>query len=167
MSIDLNGYIIRIITIRIKTIKERVVYERVNSLSAHMLVQKALLGSIKESGLTLGQPKILDYLKDHNGCVQKDIAAGCHIEPASITVILRGMETKGYIARKSLGGDRRSLYVFLTDKGKEYVRYLNEKFDSVESIATDGFSEEETEVFQSLLAKVYENMTKHFEKEVM
>ena len=41
------------------------------------------------------------------------------------------------------------------------------KFDSVESIATDGFSEEETEVFQSLLAKVYENMTKHFEKEVM
>jgi len=115
----------------------------------------------------LGQPKILDYLKDHNGCVQKDIAAGCHIEPASITVILRGMETKGYIARKSLGGDRRSLYVFLTDKGKEYVRYLNEKFDSVESIATDGFSEEETEVFQSLLAKVYENMTKHFEKEVM
>ena len=35
-------------------------------------------------------------------------------------------------------------------------------FDSVESIATDGFSEEETEVFQSLLAKVYENMTKHF-----
>lgn len=82
-------------------------------------------------------------------------------------MILRGMETKGYIARKSLGGDRRSLYVFLTDKGKEYVRYLNEKFDSVESIATDGFSEEETEVFQSLLAKVYENMTKHFEKEVM
>lgn len=34
LSIDLNGYIIRIITIRIKTIKERVVYERVNSLSA-------------------------------------------------------------------------------------------------------------------------------------
>ena len=52
-------------------------------MSDHMLVQKALLGSIKESGLTLGQPKILDYLKDHNGCVQKDIAAGCHIEPAS------------------------------------------------------------------------------------
>ena len=39
-------------------------------MSDHMLVQKALLGSIKESGLTLGQPKILDYLKDHNGCVQ-------------------------------------------------------------------------------------------------
>lgn len=32
-------------------------------MSDHMLVQKALLGSIKESGLTLGQPKILDYLK--------------------------------------------------------------------------------------------------------
>ena len=77
------------------------------------------------------------------------------------------METKGYIERKSLGGDRRSLYVFLTDKGKEYVSYLNEKFDRAENIATDNFSKEEKEMFQSLLAKVYENMTKHFEKEVM
>ena len=136
-------------------------------MSDHMLVQKALLGSIKDSGLTSGQPKILDYLKDHDGSVQKDIAAGCHIEPASITVILRGMETKGYIERKSLGGDRRSLYVFLTDKGKEHISYLNEKFDKVENIATDGFSKEEKDMFQSLLAKVYENMTEHFKKEDM
>ncbi len=136
-------------------------------MSDHMLVQKALLGSIKDSGLTSGQPKILDYLKDHDGSVQKDIAAGCHIEPASITVILRGMETKGYIERKSLGGDRRSLYVFLTDKGKEHISYLNEKFDKVEIIATDGFSKEEKDMFQSLLAKVYENMTEHFKKEDM
>ena len=57
-------------------------------MSDHMLVQKALLGSIKDSGLTSGQPKILDYLKDHDGSVQKDIAAGCHIEPASILSLI-------------------------------------------------------------------------------
>ena len=87
-------------------------------MSDHFLVQKSLLTSIKDSELTPGQPKILDYLQNHNGCVQKEIAKGCHIEPASITVILKGMESKGYIERKMLNGDRRSLYVFLTEKGK-------------------------------------------------
>lgn len=127
-------------------------------MADHFLVQKSLLTSIKESGLTPGQPKILDYLKNHDGCVQKEIARGCHIEPASITVILKGMESKGYIERKMLGGDRRSLYVFLTDKGKQYVEYLNEKFDKVESVALKNFSDDEKEKFNDLLMRVYENM---------
>lgn len=127
-------------------------------MADHFLVQKSLLTSIKESGLTPGQPKILDYLKNHDGCVQKEIARGCHIEPASITVILKGMESKGYIERKMLGGDRRSLYVFLTDKGKQYVEYLNEKFDKVESAALKNFSDDEKEQFNDLLMRVYENM---------
>lgn len=127
-------------------------------MADHFLVQKSLLTSIKESGLTPGQPKILDYLKNHDGCVQKEIARGCHIEPASITVILKGMESKGYIERKMVGGDRRSLYVFLTDKGKQYVEYLNEKFDKVESVALKNFSDDEKEQFNDLLMRVYENM---------
>lgn len=127
-------------------------------MADHFFVQKSLLTGIKESGLTPGQPKILDYLKNHDGCVQKEIARGCHIEPASITVILKGMESKGYIERKMLGGDRRSLYVFLTDKGKQYVEYLNEKFDKVESAALKNFSDDEKEQFNDLLMRVYENM---------
>lgn len=127
-------------------------------MADHFMVQKALLNQIKDTGLTIGQPKVLDYLKDHDGVCQKDIAAGCHIEPASITAILSGMENKGYIQRRSKAGDRRSLYVYLTDNGKEYVRMLNEKFDCVESVALRGFSTEETEQLQSLLGRVYDNM---------
>lgn len=127
-------------------------------MSDHFLVQKSLITSIKDSELTPGQPKILDYLQNHNGCVQKEIAKGCHIEPASITVILKGMESKGYIERKMLNGDRRSLYVFLTEKGKKYIEYLNEKFDKVENTALKNFSEDEKQQLNDLLMRVYENM---------
>ncbi len=34
-------------------------------MANQMLVQKALLEQLKDTGLTIGQPKILDYLKDH------------------------------------------------------------------------------------------------------
>jgi DNA-binding MarR family transcriptional regulator len=135
-------------------------------MSDHFLVQKSLLTSIKDSELTPGQPKILDYLQNHNGCVQKEIAKGCHIEPASITVILKGMESKGYIERKMLSGDRRSLYVFLTEKGKKYIEYLNEKFDKVENTALKNFSEDEKQQLNDLLMRVYENMIANEKEEI-
>lgn len=135
-------------------------------MSDHFLVQKSLLTSIKDSELTPGQPKILDYLQNHNGCVQKEIAKGCHIEPASITVILKGMESKGYIERKMLNGDRRSLYVFLTEKGKKYIEYLNEKFDKVENTALKNFSEDEKQQLNDLLMRVYENMIANEKEEI-
>lgn len=127
---------------------------------------KSLITSIKDSELTPGQPKILDYLQNHNGCVQKEIAKGCHIEPASITVILKGMESKGYIERKMLNGDRRSLYVFLTEKGKKYIEYLNEKFDKVENTALKNFSEDEKQQLNDLLMRVYENMIANEKEEI-
>ena len=65
-------------------------------MSDHLMVQKALVASVKDTGLTPGQPKILDYLLHHDGAIQKDIAMFCHIEPASLTSILNGMEKKGY-----------------------------------------------------------------------
>lgn len=65
-------------------------------MADHLMVQKALIASVKDTGLTPGQPKILDYLLHHDGAIQKDIAIFCHIEPASLTVILNGMESKGY-----------------------------------------------------------------------
>lgn len=135
-------------------------------MSDHFLVQKSLITSIKDSELTPGQPKILDYLQNHNGCVQKEIAKGCHIEPASITVILKGMESKGYIERKMLNGDRRSLYVFLTEKGKKYIEYLNEKFDKVENTALKNFSEDEKQQLNDLLMRVYENMIANKKEEI-
>lgn len=87
-------------------------------MSDHQLIQKALVSSVKDTGLTPGQPKILDYLLHHDGAIQKEIAIFCHIEPASLTTILNGMEAKGYIERKNIDNNRRSLHVYLTKTGK-------------------------------------------------
>lgn len=57
-------------------------------MANQMLVQKALLEQLKDTGLTIGQPKILDYLKDHDGSNQKEIARACFLEAGSLTIIL-------------------------------------------------------------------------------
>ena len=43
------------------------------TMANQMLIQKRLLERVKASGLTLGQPKVLDYLKDHDGASQKEM----------------------------------------------------------------------------------------------
>ena len=134
-------------------------------MSDHLMVQKALVSSVKDTGLTPGQPKILDYLLHHDGAIQKEIAIFCHIEPASLTAILNGMENKGYITRKNSENNRRSLHVYLTETGKKYADRLNLEFARIESEALKGFSETDTRQLQDLLSRVYENMRNIQKKE--
>lgn len=62
-------------------------------MADHAMLQKLVMSRIKPLGLTTGQPKVLDFLQDHDGAIQKDIAKGCHIEPSSLSTILGGMGT--------------------------------------------------------------------------
>lgn len=61
----------------------------------------AAAGKLKDTGLTLGQPKVLDYLQDHDGANQAEIARACHIEPASLTSVLNRMEEKALVERRT------------------------------------------------------------------
>lgn len=123
------------------------------------LLHKRLLNGLSDTCLTLGQPKVLDYLKEHNGVSQKEIAAGCHIEAASLTSILSRMEEKGMIERKMLNGNRRSLYVFLTDFGKELCYTVEQEFRNIEEIAFAGITDEERQDFMDTFMKIYGNLT--------
>ena len=134
-------------------------------MSDHLMVQKALVARVKDTGLTPGQPKVLDYLSRHDGTIQREIATSCHIEPASLTALLSGMEAKGYIERKNVANDRRSLAVYLTDKGRAYAGRLDEEFAHIEAQALEGFSPEESAQLQELLSRVYCNMTEYRKRE--
>ena len=127
-------------------------------MSDHQMIQKALVSSVKDTGLTPGQPKILDYLLHHDGAIQKEIALFCHIEQASLTTILNGMENKGYIERKTINNNRRSLHVYLTETGRKYADRLNHEFVRIESEALKGFTETETQQLYDLLTRISQNM---------
>ena len=128
-------------------------------MADHMMFQKALLTEIKDTGLTSGQPKVLDYLRNHDGAVQKEIASACKIEPATLTSLLAGMENKNLIVRKMLDGNRRSLYVYLTEVGKELAERVAFEFSEIEANVLSGFTDQEKETLITLLKKVNKNIT--------
>ena len=128
-------------------------------MAEHSIFQKELLNQLKDTGLTIGQPKVLDYLKDHDGAGQKDIARGCHIEPGTLTTILNRMEDAGLVERRMLNGNRRSLYVFLTEKGKGQLKLVTEAFSAMEEKAFQDISETERATFMRLMHRIYENIS--------
>lgn len=126
-------------------------------MSEHSMFQKELLMKLKGSGLTIGQPKVLDYLKDHNGASQKDIALGCHIEPGTLTTLLNRMEETGLVERRMLNGNRRSFYIFLTESGERKLELVSAAFKELEDEAFRGISDTDRKTFMDLFFRIYEN----------
>lgn len=130
-------------------------------MTSHLALQKKLMTALRPDGLTVGQPKVLDYLIEHNGANQKEIAQACHIEPASLTSILNGMEEKNMIERKMLHGNRRSLHIFVTPKGRQLQKSISEAFHTLEDTAFDGLSEDDRMAFMRIFKHIYENLTEN------
>lgn len=122
------------------------------------IYQRKLMELLSDTGLTAGQPKVLDYLSLYDGASQKEIAAYCYIEPASLTSVLNGMEMKGLIERRRLNGNRRTFHIFLTEQGRVQTRRVREAFERIESETFRGYSGEEVEGFMRMLIDIHEHL---------
>lgn len=127
-------------------------------MKANALFLKRILAEAGQMGLTPGQPKVLDFLLQYEEADQKTIAAYCEIEPATVGSILLRMENAGLIRRRQKEGNRRSLYVSLTDSGREKAERLMEVFRSVEAQGSAGFSQEEMQTLKEQLTRVCRNI---------
>lgn len=128
-------------------------------MRAHTSLNRQILSRAAGIGLTPGQPKVLDYLIDHEGSDQKTIAACCEIEPATVGSILLGMEEAGLVLRTQRPGNRRSLFVSLTPQGREKARQMAEIFWQVDDRALQSLTPQEGEALLTLLTKLYAAQT--------
>lgn len=129
------------------------------SMVNQALFQKKVLIKLMEVGLTPGQPKVLDYLSVYDGSIQKDIARGCHIDPATLTGILERMEEKGLVERRVIKGNRRSSYVYLTDDGRESSKKIADVFEEIEAEAFTGIHKAEREQFMKIFYEIFSNLS--------
>lgn len=134
-------------------------------MACHSLYYRKLMEELADTELSSGQPKVLDYLNACDGASQKEIAAHCYIEPASLTSVLNGMEAKELIERRRMNGDRRSYHIFLTKKGREQQIRVAKAFAKVEEDTFLHMPEERVEQLMELFTEVYGHLTKEQKKE--
>lgn len=127
-------------------------------MAGQSIYQRRVMDRLRDTELTSGQPKVLDYLKNFDGATQKEIADACFLEAATITSVLNGMEAKGLIVRKRLNGNRRSYHVFMTEKGKVLQKKVEEIFLQLEEETFRDIPEEKRAEFLQIFSKIHKNM---------
>ena len=70
-------------------------------------------------GITIGQALVLFYLLDNDGSSLKDIANTLELDSPSISRLVDRLIKEEFIIRKEDELDRRSIQIYLTDKGTE------------------------------------------------
>lgn len=128
------------------------------SSSAH---RKACRTEFQRLNLSEGQPKVLAVLFEKEGYLQKDLARICHVEPATMTIILSNMEKKDLIRRETshVSGGKRAFEVYLTEKGKEIAEVVNNIVGEVENKGLKGFTVSEQEQLISYLERLGNNLS--------
>lgn len=124
----------------------------------HNLVQDIFFEKISNLNLSLGQPKILEYLYKNEGAIQKDIARECAIRQSSISSILKNMEKKDLVKKVYSKENKRIVRIYLSEKSKNIIKNINENFKKVDKKALEGFNNDEKKLLQKYLLRVFENL---------
>ena len=123
-------------------------------MKAHTNLSRYILAQASSLSLTPGQPKVLDFLQKAGEADQKTIAAYCEIEPATAGSILLRMEQAGLIVRRQKPGNRRSLFVSLTDKGAAAAQAMTGVFHEAEEKALAGWQEADIQALKTMLTRL-------------
>lgn len=138
--------------------KEQLIVALIQASSSH---QKSCWAGFRTLDLSPGQPKVLSRLRYQEGYLQKDLAALCRVEPATMVVLLNNMEKKGMIRKEvdHVSGGKRAFRIYLTDAGRALAEQVDRVVEEVEVKAYEGFSKEEKEQLLSLLGRLTDNLS--------
>jgi DNA-binding MarR family transcriptional regulator len=86
--------------------------------------------------LTASEGMVMRHLQSSPAAAPNQIAAAVGLQRTNLSTVLRGLESKGLIERRSSSDDRRGVMVRLTERGaKNYMRARREWGDAVSRAA--------------------------------
>ncbi|BAH45178.1 putative transcriptional regulator [Brevibacillus brevis NBRC 100599] len=114
-------------------------------------MEKAALSTY---GVTPVQFILLHALWEKDGQKGVELGARLRLDGATITGVLDRLEKLELIERRSDPNDRRTNLIFLTPKGKELEKPLNQLTEEVNNAVISLFSEEEAKLLKNMLTKL-------------
>jgi len=123
---------------------------RLHHQRSHMLLDKV--------GVYPGQPFLLFALYHSNGQSQKDLANKLNIKASTITIMVKRMEKGGLVERRQDLEDQRISRVYITEKGMEVCKEVEEIRKVIEAESFSNFTEEEQTILSKLLMKMRDNL---------
>jgi len=117
---------------------------------ARMLMAK-INGQTKPHGVTQGQLPVLCCLDEEEGQTQAELCKNIQVEQPTMANTLNRMERDGLIYREACDRDKRQSKIYLSEKTRPTVDFLQTKSNEVVSRMTRNMTEDEVEEFKRLI----------------
>lgn len=102
----------------------------------------------------------LFYICRHPGVSQDALSRALYVNKSSVTRHIAHLETAGFLTRTPSTEDRRVMQVYPTEKATALLPFLREISGQWRAALTDGFTPEETALFEELLSRAMANAQK-------
>ena len=123
-------------------------------------IQKIKTNEMKDFGLKGTHVMCLFQLRRHpEGLTSSELAHYCDEDKAAISRVISELEKKNLIRNRKVEETRKyKIPVVLTKEGHRVTDKMKDKITSAVSNASDGYTDEERDVFYDVLLKVAENL---------
>jgi DNA-binding MarR family transcriptional regulator len=107
--------------------------------------------------ITIDQWLVLQFLDQHPGISQKDLAEAVFKDVASVTRIIDLLVKKGHLGRAFHQTDRRRFELSITEKGYTTLHEMNSRIIENRNMALKGISKNEVSSTQEILKQIIAN----------
>ncbi len=126
-------------------------------LEAFLRSNRLLCQQLQQVDLLPGQPKILEFLLENEGCTQRTISEGCFLDKSTITTVLKRMEKDKLIYKEVHPTDQRSSLIYLTEAGKNKAFWVQQTLNDIDKAELADIPEAERKQFFATLEKIIDN----------
>jgi DNA-binding MarR family transcriptional regulator len=110
--------------------------------------------AIQALGVSSPQAGALYFIRAHDGCLQREIAAEFGQHESAVTGMLGRLEDGGYIERGASEVDSRARNVFITEKGREALIAADRLLADLNRRLTKGFTKAEIDTIARFLESI-------------
>jgi DNA-binding MarR family transcriptional regulator len=108
--------------------------------------------------LSHGQVFILINIYRDEGICQHRLCEEYNLDKSGVGRILKKLEDKNLVTRKSDPEDKRKKLIYLTDKAKDMKDDFKKLLKEIEKQMRQGLTEKEIETVNTILKKIYNNL---------
>lgn len=134
----------------------------------HNLVTRNFEKSAESAGVTRVQARVLHFIcmtSQSRDCFQKDVEKEFNLQSPSATELIKRLVNLGYLERVSLSQDKRFKKLHVTEIGKEKMHQVYQQILYYEQVVTTGVSDEQLELFFSVIDKMKQNIENNLREE--